>query len=72
MLSHLSSGEGKVGDHDRVTAVAVVGQTLWMNPEPLRCEIRRQNRILQTQGTRVQSWHIDIRRGDLVQTAQDR
>ena len=30
MLPHLSSGEGEAGDHDRITAVAVVGQTLWM------------------------------------------
>ena len=37
----------------------LVGQTLWMDLEPLR---RRQNRILQAQGTRIHSWHTDIRR----------
>ena len=31
-------GKAKDGDHDRVSTVAMVGQTLWMDLEPLRCE----------------------------------
>ena len=57
---------------EEVSSVAVVGQTLRMDPEPLRREIRRQNRILQTQGMRIHSWQIDTRRGDLVEAVQDR
>ena len=38
MLPNLLAREGKDVDHDRVSAVATVDQTLWMDFEPLRCE----------------------------------
>ena len=48
---YLTSEEGKAGAHDRIAAVSVVGETLGMDPEPFRCELRWQNRRPQTPGT---------------------
>ena len=62
------SGDGNAGDHDRITVVAVFAQTLWVDPEQLRCEIRQMNGTPQTRGTRRHSWHLDIRRGYLELT----
>ena len=38
MFSHLLERESEAGDHDNVSTVTVVGQTLWMDLEPLRRE----------------------------------
>ena len=37
-FSHLLERESEAGDHDCVSIVTVVGQTLWMDLKPLRCE----------------------------------
>ena len=68
---YLTSGEGKAGAHERIAAVGVDGETLGMDPEKLRCELRWQNRRPQTPRTPKHSWLFRYS-GEVAQAAQDR